>query len=65
MAENKRILGTMFAKIKEALRTLSEVELRELMLRDRENLEERGYTPHFMIDCSWSKRYLGIPHTNE
>ena len=54
MAEEKRIIRVMLAKIKPAYHKLSEEEQKEFMRKDRERLEELGYKLHFMIDCSWS-----------
>ncbi len=54
MAEKKRIIRVMFAKIKEAYHKLSEEEQKEFMRKDRERNEELGYKLHFEIDCSWS-----------
>ena len=63
MAEKKRIIRLMFAKIKEAYHKLSEEEQQEFMRKDREKLEELGYKLHFMIDCSWSNeewQFIGV-----
>ena len=54
MAEEKRIIRVMLAKIKPAYHKLSEEEQIEFMRKDRERNEELGYKLHFMIDCSWS-----------
>jgi hypothetical protein len=63
MAEKKRIIRIMFAKIKDAYFELSEEEQQEFMRKDREKMEELGYKLHFMLDCSWSSdewQFIGI-----
>jgi hypothetical protein len=63
MAENKRIIRLMFAKIKPAFHELSEEEQQEFMRKDREKMEALGYKLHFMLDCSWSTdewEFIGI-----
>ena len=45
----------LFAKIKEAFYKLSEDETKEIMLKDRKNLDELGYK-WWMINCSWSTK---------
>lgn len=54
MAENKKIIRILFAKVKESFLKLTEEEQQEFMRKDREKLEELGYKLHFMLDCSWS-----------
>jgi len=56
VAEKKRIIRVMFAKIKPAYFELSEGEQQEFMRKDREKMEELGYKLHFMLDCSWSNK---------
>ena len=53
MVENKPIIRLLFAKIKEAFYELSEEEMMEFMVKDRQNLDELG-CKFWMIDCSWS-----------
>ena len=63
MAEKKRIIRVMLAKIKDAFFELSEEEQQEFMRKDREKMEELGYKLHFMLDCSWSNdewQFIGI-----
>ena len=63
MAENKRYIRVMLAKIKPAYFELSEEEQQEFMRKDREKMEELGYKLLFMLDCSWSNeewQYIGI-----
>ncbi len=52
MAEKKRIIRVMLAKIKPAYHKLSEEEQQEFMRKDREKMEELGYKLHFQLDCS-------------
>ena len=54
MAEKKRFIRVMLAKIKPAYFKLSEEEQQEFMRKDREKMEELGCKLHFMIDCSGS-----------
>ena len=54
MAENKRIIRVILAKIKPAYFELSKEEQQEFMRKDRQKMEELGYKLHFMIDCSGS-----------
>jgi hypothetical protein len=63
MAEKKRIIRIMFAKIKPAFHELTEQEQQEFMSKDRKRMEELGYKLHFMLDCSWSTdewQFIGI-----
>ena len=63
MAEKKRIIRLMFAKVKEAFHKLSEEEQQEFMLKDRKNWEELGCKILMMIDCRWSNEewnYIGV-----
>jgi len=63
MAEKKRIIRLMFAKVKEAFYKLSEEEQQEFMLKDRKNWEELGCKILMMIDCRWSNEewnYIGV-----
>jgi len=63
MAEKKRIIRIMFAKIKPAYFELSEEEQQEFTRKDREKMESLGYKLHFMLDCSWSNeewQFIGI-----
>jgi hypothetical protein len=62
MVEKKPIIRLLFAKIKEAFYNLSEEEMKEIMLKDRKNLDELG-CKWWMINCSWSTEewnYIGI-----
>jgi hypothetical protein len=54
MAEKKRIIRVMLAKIKEAYLKLSEEEQQEFMRKDREKNEELGYKLLFQIDVNGS-----------
>ena len=63
MAENKRIIRVVLAKIKPAYFELSKEEQQEFMRKDRQKMEELGYKLHFMIDCSGSEegwQFIGI-----
>ena len=51
MAEKRRIIRLMFARIKETFYELSEEEQQEFMVKDRKNLEELGCKVLMMIDC--------------
>jgi hypothetical protein len=63
MAEKKRIIRVMFARIKPAYHELSEAEQQAFMRKDREKMEVLGYNLHFMLDCSWSNdewQFIGV-----